>query len=591
MIRASVALAHRAVLAASPLAADPLSRAEAVRLALEANPDVKKAEENMNRLHGFVTEARADALPELKAFGQWTRFRDPSFLNSPSFDNFPPEFIDQLKPVPASLWDGYATLKQTLWSFKVGRAIKAAKLATQSGTEEIRRVQQAVALLAVQAYNDYLLGLERVGVAKQAVTQKEKQLETTRNRRAAGVATDLDVLRFEVDLENARVQQLSEEGQADLARGRLNAVLVRPIGAPVEPTDRLEYVAMDVSPEEAVAEAWSRRPEVKQVDLEERIRDYAVGIAKADSPAEPRLQRELRLVDPQDLGLLHERLPEVVRGRRAHRARLRRPAHRGQGGAGPGREEHGGPDRIALENQIRLEAKDAVDRLSVAKRVLQATELNVQQSQKALEMVQANYKFGAATLLDVIDAQAAQTVADSNRIQALYVHANARAKLRFVMAREPLDPPSGAPAPPPRRVARTTWEPIHEHDSPFRRGARRARSFSSAARTPPRRRAPRSPGACPCARPRWRAATSTRRWCSPEPCARGPRCRWWPSSRPASCKVLRDEGARAAAGETLAVLDDTDYRLAHDRVQAALALAEANRSPRRWPRASARRTC
>jgi RND family efflux transporter MFP subunit len=42
-------------------------------------------------------------------------------------------------------------------------------------------------------------------------------------------------------------------------------------------------------------------------------------------------------------------------------------------------------------------------------------------------------------------------------------------------------------------------------------------------------------------------------------------------------KVLRDEGARVARGETLALLDETDYRLAHDRAQAALQLAEANR--------------
>jgi outer membrane protein TolC len=438
-----------ALLAASPNSADPLSRAEAVRLAVEANPDVKKAEENMNRLHGFVTEARADALPELKAFGQWTRFRDPSFLNSPSFDNFPPEFIDQLKPVPASLWDGYATLKQTLWSFKVGRAIKAAKLATQSGTEEIHRVQQAVALLAVQAYNDYLLGLERVRVAKQAVMQKEKQLETTRNRRTAGVATDLDVLRFEVDLENARVQQLSEEGQADLSRGRLNAVLVRPIGAPVEPTDRLQYVAMDVSPEEAVAEAWSRRPEVKQVDLEERIRDYAIGIAKAEAQPSLDFNGSFGWSTRKTSDFFTSDFQKWSAG-----VVLTVPVFDGLRTAGKVAQARAEKNmvaqtRIALENQIRLEAKDAVDRLSVAERVLQATELNVQQSQKALEMVQANYKFGAATLLDVIDAQAAQTVADSNRSQALYVHANARAKLRFVMARDPLDPPAGAAAPPP----------------------------------------------------------------------------------------------------------------------------------------------
>lgn len=43
-------------------------------------------------------------------------------------------------------------------------------------------------------------------------------------------------------------------------------------------------------------------------------------------------------------------------------------------------------------------------------------------------------------------------------------------------------------------------------------------------------------------------------------------------------RVLRDEGARVAKGETLALLDDTDYRLANDRAQAALAVAEANRA-------------
>lgn len=41
-------------------------------------------------------------------------------------------------------------------------------------------------------------------------------------------------------------------------------------------------------------------------------------------------------------------------------------------------------------------------------------------------------------------------------------------------------------------------------------------------------------------------------------------------------RVLKDEGARVAAGETLAVLDEIDYRLAHDRALAALAVAEAN---------------
>lgn len=446
-LRPSLALAL--LVTAAPLAAEPLSRAEAVRLALEANPDVKKAEENLAKLRGLVTEVRADALPELKVLGQWTRFRDPSLLNSPSFDNFPPEFIDQLRPVPATLWDGYATLKQTLWSFKVGRAIKAAKLATRSGDEEIRRVHQAVALLAVQAYNEYVLSRERVRVAGSAVRQKEIQLETTRNRRVAGVATELDVLRFEVDLENARAQLLAQEGAAELARGRLNAVLVRPIGSPIEPTDGLDYIDVSVAPEQVVAEAWANRPEVKQVDLEERIRDHAIAIAKADM--RPTLDFN------GNFGWSTRKTTNFFEGdfeRWSAGIVLTVPVFDGLRTAGKVAQAKADRNivaqtKVALENQIRLEAQDAVDRLSVAKKVLDTTELNLRQARKALEMIQANYKYGAATLLDVIDAQAAQTLADSNRIQALYTHANARATLRFVMAQDPLDPPVGSPATPP----------------------------------------------------------------------------------------------------------------------------------------------
>jgi outer membrane protein len=105
-------------------------------------------------------------------------------------------------------------------------------------------------------------------------------------------------------------------------------------------------------------------------------------------------------------------------------------------------------DRVALENQVRLEAKDGLDRLRVAKSVLEAADLNVTQAQKALDMTQANYKYGAATLLDVLDAQAALTQAESNRVEALYVHANARASLRYVMGRDPLSPSEASPSAP-----------------------------------------------------------------------------------------------------------------------------------------------
>ena len=43
-------------------------------------------------------------------------------------------------------------------------------------------------------------------------------------------------------------------------------------------------------------------------------------------------------------------------------------------------------------------------------------------------------------------------------------------------------------------------------------------------------------------------------------------------------RVLEDEGDRVAQGDVIAVLDDTDFRLARDRAKASLDLAEANRA-------------
>jgi HAE1 family hydrophobic/amphiphilic exporter-1 len=426
--------------AAGPADAEPLSRAQAVQVALHANPQVQKSLEDLAMFRGRKREALADALPELTLLGSATRYRDPALLNSSSFDSFPPELRSALRPVPANLYEGVARLHQTLFTFKVGRAVKAAGLAMTLGDEQLRRARQAVALEAISAYDGYLLALEQVQVAEKSVRQKERHLETARNRRAAGVATDLEVLRTRVDVENQRAILLRFRGQADLARSALNAVMLRPIDSAVEPTDRLDFVPLEVGLDEAVREAWENRPEARAASLSEKIYDELVGVARAEG--RPRLDfdavwgysvRQPRNFFESDFTKWSAtvtltvpvfdgfRTAGKVAQARADRAKVTQ-------------------DRLALQNQIRLEAKGAVDRLAVARSILEAAALNVAQAQKALEMTQANYQYGAATTLDVLDAQAALVQAESNRILALYEHASARAQLRYVMARDPLDP-------------------------------------------------------------------------------------------------------------------------------------------------------
>lgn len=427
--------------------AEPLSRAEAVARALSINPEVRRSLEDVNILNGLADEAMADALPEIKVLGAGTRYRDPSLLNSSSFDAFPPELRESLTPIPANVFDGYAEMRQTVFSFKLRKAIRAARMAREVGQEEVERTRQAVALLAVRAYNEYLLSLEKVAVGEKAVRQKEKHLEMARNRRQAGVATELDVLRSAVDLENTRAILLRLKGETDQARGRLNAAMVRPIGTPIEPTDSLTYVPLEITPEDAERRAWSDRPEAKAIALNESIYTELIGVAQSDS--RPRLDfyaaygwsvRQPSNFFDGDFARWTGGLTLTVPVFDGFRTR---------GKVAQARAERNkiSQDRIALENRIRLEAKEGVDRLAVATSVLEAAELNVSQAQRALEMTQANYQHGASTTLDVIDAQAALVQAESNRIQGLFDHAMARALLRYVMAQDPLEPSPGGASP------------------------------------------------------------------------------------------------------------------------------------------------
>jgi len=431
-----------ALAAAAPAAAEPLSRAEAVARALERNPDVLRSLADREKLRGRATEARADALPELDVHGSFQRSQDPGLFNSPNIDEFPPEFLQAFRPLPSNLWGGSVTLKQTLWSFSLGKAIRAARYAEQLGDENVHTARQDTALRAVYAYNAYLLAIEQRKVAEKVVKQNEVQLEMARNRHAAGVATELEVLRFEVDLANARTTLLRLSGAVDLVRGDLNAVLRNPTDTPIEPTDTLEFVDETAEQQQVVTEATASRSEVKAVAWNEKIYDEAIGIYKADM--QPRL-------DLDGSYGWSTRLPENFFGSNYQKwslgVTLKIPVFDGWRTAGKVAQARAdrakvAQDRAALETQIDLEAKQAVDRLRVAASVFHAAELSVQQAQKAADMTNANYALGAATTLDVLDTQAALTLAESLNVQALYAHAEARATLRYVMGRDPLDPPS-----------------------------------------------------------------------------------------------------------------------------------------------------
>ena len=75
--------------------------------------------------------------------------------------------------------------------------------------------------------------------------------------------------------------------------------------------------------------------------------------------------------------------------------------------------------------------------MKAAAETIAAARANVKQAERVLAMTQNNYKYGAATTLDIVDAQTAVSVARTNLLRGLYDYSVARANLRWTAGRSP----------------------------------------------------------------------------------------------------------------------------------------------------------
>ena len=101
---------------------------------------------------------------------------------------------------------------------------------------------------------------------------------------------------------------------------------------------------------------------------------------------------------------------------------------------------HAAEQRLAqLENECRLEVKQAYDDMQSSAKAIAAAQLSVSRLKRCLHMMQANYQYGAATTLDVVDSQTALAEARNSQIGATYEYEMAKARLRLASGSPILD--------------------------------------------------------------------------------------------------------------------------------------------------------
>ncbi|MBT3342387.1 MAG: TolC family protein [Gemmatimonadetes bacterium] len=201
-----------------------LSVDDAVRLALESSRDLRDAQLAMEQADEQVAEVWGRVFPQIDFNASYVRNISPavSFVPARVFDPTAPEgeFIS-LQFGADNSWQSSISVEQPLFDPALLVGLGAAQRFRQMQAELVRGRAQQVAVRVRLICYDLLLRAEEVRLTQRSLERVHQALAETEARRRAGMATDYDVLRLQVELANLEPNLLRARNDLSAARRQL----------------------------------------------------------------------------------------------------------------------------------------------------------------------------------------------------------------------------------------------------------------------------------------------------------------------------------------------------------------------------------
>jgi outer membrane protein TolC len=415
---------------AQPVISGKLAVQDCLKLALANNKSLQRITQEREIARGERLKSYSAILPGVGLTGEYRRLDEVQSIK------MPPELGG--RSITMGDVDNYSAGLAVTQPIFAGGSIPArlnsAKLFSLLTDETVRAAVQDVVYAAEHAYYDVLLSQHLVEISADAVRSAKAHLDSVKQKRQGGIASDFDVLRAEVELSNFQAGLIQNKNAINVSK----AMLIKTMGVSQDSdfvlSDELTYVPSKVAMEQAVEAAYRNRPDLlgKEFDI--------------------RVQRE-------QLNILRSRYLPVISGYYSntwskpdpHTMMLIEWGHAWQAGLtatlpifdGFSREGQIVSQKARLK-QAQIGLVDAEEtalfeltksQLSIENAIefVESQRLNLTRAREGLRLAEVGYREGTNTQVEMIDAQAALTTAQANYYQAIYSHVIAKLDLQKAM--------------------------------------------------------------------------------------------------------------------------------------------------------------
>jgi len=406
----------------TPPASPRLTIAEAERMALQHNPDISIAHLLQLAQAQVVRETRAGDLPSATADFTAVGAHDNSRITAGALNN--PTVYDRAA--------GGLTLSQLITNFgRTHNLIRNAQSNARAQLDLERASDEDIALAVDQAFYQALTAQKVLRVAQQTVTTRQATGDQIGALTRSNLRSTLDLSLANVQISQAQLLVLDAQNDSQAAMVNLNAIL-----------GSESYVQYDLVDETPEAPAAPPADGEGLVQLAFKARPDLAALDDRFTAAKQFASAEHDLLRPTVSAI-------AAVGGTPVRADQIQSSWYGAAGANISIPVFNGFEYVARGKEADLRAQAAAEQVrnlrdSVARDVRMAV-LNAQaafqrigvsqqlldQANTALDLAQARYKVGLSGIVDLTQAQLAQTQAESTVANARYAYQTALAEVRF----------------------------------------------------------------------------------------------------------------------------------------------------------------
>ena len=452
-----------------PQQAQLFSLREAVALALERSRDIHDARYALEVAEEQVTEAWGSVYPRVDFTGSYTRNISPMVNFIPARFLDPDAGEDDLIAMQFgadNAWNTTISFEQPLFEAQAFLGVGAAGRYRTLQEEILRGRTQALVTRVRLGFYELLLAQEEYRLVQNSIGRVRQSLEETEAMNRAGLASEYDMLRMQVELANLEpnlrrtangVRQAQRQLALELDLEDMEGFAVTGTLAEMELDDLsansagnreiLAFVGIrsisEVSSEEMVARSKRERSDVRQLELMEQLRKTELRVQQVE------YMPKVSMFGNYSINAQQNGSPDffATGDRRAYSRMMgvsvsvplftgmKRDARIDQKRATLRQAE---TQTLLMRDQAETHVRTLLEQIDESRARARGQRMAVGQAQRGFEIASAQFREGLSSHLELTDAEVALRQSEYNYAQAVYDYLVARAQLDEAVGRVPV---------------------------------------------------------------------------------------------------------------------------------------------------------